>query len=284
MINATELYNHMEADFRLSACSDDWSEIEPSGYITSQYLKRYMGLVTDNTDTISCAYTAVFPSPDVINKIIRDDRREAMLFVHHPMHWDITKTPVFTSIPLDTLEELRTRKISIYNLHTPLDAIGPYGTTVNLANALGITKTDEFCQYHGVLVGVIGTTDCGTVAELIARFERAVGHEVTLYPYGDNNISVHKVALVAGGGNDADVYPYLHERGINTFITGVASMRTGHQPSVDAHNSAKENGVNILAGSHYSTEKFACIKMVEYFSKLGIQGEFVASRPCMHDI
>ena len=61
-------------------------------------------------------------------------------------------------------------------------------------------------------------------------------------------------------------------------------MKTGHQPSIDAHNIAKANRINILAGTHYSTEKFACIKMIEYFQKLGIPGEFVHDSPCMEDM
>ena len=58
----------------------------------------------------------------------------------------------------------------------------------------------------------------------------------------------------------------------------------GYQPAVDGHISAKENGVNILAGTHYSTEKFACMKMVEYFSRLGVPGEFIPDLPCMEDM
>ena len=283
-MNATKLYNQLEQDFRLSICKDDWSEIRADEFITPQYLKRYMGLVTDNSENITYAYTAVFPSPAVIAKIIKDNRREAMLFVHHPVDWDITKPPVFTNIPVDDMKELQKRKISMYNLHTPLDAVGEYSTGVTLAHALGIRITGEFDEYHGVNVGVLGTVNCTTIPQLKAQFEEVVGHEVALYPYGESAIKDGKVALVAGGGNEAAVYPYLREHGINTFITGIASMRDSYPPSVEAHNSAKENGVNILAGSHYSTEKFACMKMVEYFAKLGIPGEFVPDKPCMEDM
>ena len=277
-MNAKQLYNYLEHDFRLSACDDDWEGMDMNEYITAQYRSRYMGLVTDNTDVINYVYTAVFPSQAVIEKITTEN---ALLFVHHPMKWDITKNPVFTDIPIETLKSLKERKVSIYNLHAPLDTNGPYSTTVNFAEALGINVTDEFYEYHKVNVGIIGTIDCQNIKQ---RFENAVGHEVKVYQYGDDTIKNNKVALVAGGGNDAAVYPYLRKLGINTFLTGVAGMRDDYRPSADAHDAAKENGVNILAGTHYSTEKFACMKMAEYFSRHGISGEFIPDSPCMEDL
>jgi len=242
-MNANELYNLMETDFHLSVCRDDWSNMDMNELIADQYRERYMGLVTDNTDTISYVYTAVFPSQDVLKKILDDERSGALLFVHHPMQWVMPKIPVFDDIPKASLRQLKERKISIYNLHVPLDANGEFGTTFNFAKAVGISMTDEFCEYYGVNVGVIGITECQTISQLKQRFESAVGHEVTLYPYGDELIKDNKVALVAGGGNDAATYPFLRECGINTYMTGIMNMKTGYQPSIDGHNSAKENRI-----------------------------------------
>lgn len=207
-MKSQSLYNQLEVDFKLSICHDDW-RLDNYEYITSQFKERSMGLVTDSTDTIRQVYTAVFPSKAVFDKILDDRVEEALLFVHHPMIWDITKDEVFTSIPVSTLKTLKERRISIYNLHVPLDANGVYGTTQNLANALGIDIIDEFYDYGGVKVGIIGKTDCITTAQLAYTFKQAVGHNVKLYPYGGESIKDSKVALIAGGGNDSDVYPYL---------------------------------------------------------------------------
>ena len=283
-MKAYDLYNQLEADFRLSVCTDDWSEIGMTEFITEQYKQRYMGLVCDNSDVIEYVYTAVFPSQSVIEKIIGDGRQNALLFVHHPMRWDITDFPAFTDVSAEEFTALRDRRISLYNLHVPLDANGTYGTTWNFAKALNVEVTDEFHEYHGIMAGIIGKTDCGTVCTLRERFEGAVGHKIRLYPYGDEIIADNKVALIAGGGNDAAVYPFLRERGINTYLTGIAHVRNSYSPSVTAHNAARENGVNILAGTHYSTEKFACIKILAYFANLGITGEFIKDTPCAEDM
>jgi len=283
-MNAAELYARLEADFRLSSMRDDWREMDMNEYITENFRSRCIGLVTDNTDRIDYAYTAVFPSKSVTDFIIAGGRRNALLFVHHPMAWDINSRPVFSDVSRDTLRLFGGREISIYNLHVPLDAVGPYGTGVRLAEALGVRAVGEFYEYHGVNVGVVGETDCLSVFELKRRFEAAVGHTVSLYPYGEDAINGGRVALVAGGGNDASVYPYLREIGITAYITGVANMRTGYPPSVEAHRAAERYGVSILAGTHYSTEKFACMAMTGYFAGLGIHGEFVPDSPCMEDL
>ncbi len=281
---AKDLYDRLESDFILSICNDDWSEIGNLPYITQRYQQRYMGLVIDNATEITRVYTAVFPSQRVCQRILSDGARNALLFVHHPMVWDITQSPVFTDVPTDTLDAFRSRGISMYNLHVPLDANGVYGTTYNLARALGIEVTDGFCEYHGVNVGIIGVTPYDAVTQLQTAFANAVGHDVTLYAYGEDVIRNHKVALVAGGGNDAEVYPYLRDHGVNTFVTGIACIQSTYPPSRAAHEAARQCGVSILSGTHYSTEKFACMGMTRYFNEQGLPCTFVEDAPCMADM
>ncbi len=283
-VKAKELYFMLEKDFPVHICDDNWEEIGNLDYITEQYKSRYMGLLTDNSNVIDYVYTAVFPSKEILDKIVSDNKTNALLFLHHPMVWDITKYPVFTNISAEDLQMLKERNISIFNYHAPLDANGEYSTTVNFAKALNIDYTEDFFEYHNVFVGVIGTTLCKTINELHKEFEKAVGHKVVHYDYGKNEIKDGKVALVAGGGNEKDIYPYLKQKGINTYLTGITKYQEGFTPSVQAHNLAKECGVNILSGTHYSTEKFALIKMVEYFNNLGIDGEFIPDTPCLEDM
>jgi putative NIF3 family GTP cyclohydrolase 1 type 2 len=284
MIKADILYEHLEEDFKLAACQDDWAEMNFNQYITNNFRNRYMGLLADNTAEITRVFTAVFPSAKVIDYLLDSNVHNALLFTHHPMDWDITKRKVFTDISIPSHEALKKQGISIYTLHTPLDKNGSYSTTVNLAKALAISWEEDFCEYFGFNVGVMGVTDCKMLAELKTVFQNRLGHAVGEYPYGDPQIHNGRVALVAGGGNDADVYPLLAAKDINTFITGIASDRTGYPPSIQAHETAKEHKINILSGTHYSTEKFACIEMTHYFQKYGLEADFVPDTPCMQDM
>ena len=282
-MNAKTLYTKMETDFRLAACRDDWSEMDFNEFITPEYKSRHMGLMTDNAEEITHAYTAVFPSPAALQKIYADGRQNALLFLHHPMQWQMPELPVFRSIPEEDLQRLKNQKISLYNLHTPLDANGEFSTTVTFAKTLGINISEEFFEYNGIKAGIIGWTEHHTPKEMKNHLESVLGHEAKLYNYGDNMIKDNKVALVAGGGNDETAYKYLKKQKINLYITGITNMETGYKPAIAAHRTAQKAKINILTGTHYSTEKFACIKMTEYFQALGISSEFIQDTPNKSD-
>jgi putative NIF3 family GTP cyclohydrolase 1 type 2 len=263
--------------------SDEWAEQMDSirDFISANFLKRSMGLVCDFTPEIKQVYSAVFPSAKVMQKIISDDATEALLFVHHPAIWDIRQAPmVFSQMDRKLLQLFQERKIAIYNLHVPLDNFGEYSTSVNFAKALNIKPVKPFAPYFGGLAGVIGQTDCQTINELKEKFQTAVGHQVGSFIYGDQKIKNGQVAVVAGGGLDETIQEIAQE-GANLFVTGI-SAKTAH--SQKAHEFAEQHGISILGGTHYSTEKFACQAMVEYFKKLGLPCEFVEDDPVMEDM
>ena len=86
---------------------------------------------------------------------------------------------------------------------------------------------------------------------------------------------------VAGDGNDVDMLEEITQAGVNTFVTGI-TVKNNH--SKKAHEFAEKYRINILGGTHYSTERFACISMVDYFKKMGLPSEFIEDKPVMEDI
>ena len=282
-MKATKLYQHLEKDFITSKMSDEWAQYmdSVSDFLSENFKERSMGLVCDFTIEINKIYTAVFPSKEVMQKILDAGTRDAMLFVHHPSIWDIRKAPdVFHQMDRDLLQQFKDKRISIYNLHVPLDNFGEYSTSVSFANALGIKPEKPFAPYFGALAGVFGKTDLTTTQELRRVFEKSVGHEVSLYNYGDIKIKEGIVAVVAGGGLDEAIEEIAQNK-VNTFITGI-SVKNEH--SRKAHEFAEKHKINILGGTHYSTEKFACMKMCEYFNKFTLSSEFIEGSPVMEDI
>jgi putative NIF3 family GTP cyclohydrolase 1 type 2 len=281
---AKELYEQLEKDFIIPGMTDEWAKsMDPiSDFLCENFKKRSMGLVCDFSDEISKVYTAVFPSIEVMQRILDEGVENAMLFVHHPKIWDIRNTPeVFRQMDREQLKIFKDRKISIYNLHVPLDNYGEYSTSVSLAKALGIKPEKAFANYLGGLCGVFGETKHKTVEGLKKEFGKAIGHEVSLYNYGENLIKNKTIAVVAGGGNDIWVLEEVAKAGVNTFITGI-SLKNEH--SKKAHEFAEKNKINILGGTHYSTEKFACIEMVKYFMKLGLPAEFISDQEVIEDL
>ncbi|MFA6074625.1 MAG: Nif3-like dinuclear metal center hexameric protein [Negativicutes bacterium] len=282
-MKATQLYQHLEADFVTPEMIEDWAEhMDPvANILCDNFLKRSMGLVCDFATEINKVYTAVFPSKDVMQRILNSGTKDAMLFVHHPLIWDIRKAPeIFHQMDRDLVKQFRDRRISIYNFHVPLDNFGEYSTSVTLANALGIKPEKPFAQYFGALAGVFGKTELTTVHDLKEVFEKAVAHEVSLYNYGDNEIKDGIVAVVAGGGLK-EAIEEIAQNNVNTFVTGI-SVKIDY--SREAHHFAEKHRINILGGTHYSTEKFACMALCGYFKKLGLHSEFVEDKPVIEDI
>jgi len=224
-MNAEELYERLEKDFIRPEMSDSWAEYMPelADFLVDTYKKRSMGLVCDNTQQINKVYTAVFTSCQVMQSVLDRNETEILLFVHHPIAWDMSKAPnIQQHMERELLQRFRERGISIYNLHVPLDSYGEYSTSVNLAKILGVDIIKPFGQYFGALAGVFGNTDCSTVQELSDKFASVIGHRTGLYQYGSNEIKNREVAVVAGGGNSVSSLEEIAAEGINTFVTGVS--------------------------------------------------------------
>lgn len=284
-MNAQELYKKLDTDFEIEDLKDDWDGIDLGDFINPEFLKKWMGLVLDNSQEIEKVYTAVFPSDKVINEILDSGEKNVLLFTHHPMIWDSTLSgSPFKNISHELLVKMKDRSISLYNLHVPLDKNGEYSTTVSLARALSIPQKEEFCEYFGVKCGIIGKAGLETIGELAEKVKKVMGHQIKVFNYGKPEIKDRKIGLVAGGGNDPEMIKELVGFGINTYVTGVTKINESYTPSVEFHKVAKENGINVIGATHYSTEKFACMAIVGYFEKLGLPAKFISDEPGLADL
>ena len=282
-MQAVKLYAQLEKDFITPKLSDDWAKYMQSiaDFLSDNFKQRSMGLVCDNTPEIRKVYTAVFPSTNVMQVVLDTSEQEVMLFVHHPSIWDITKNPIFQQMDRDLLEKFQERKISIYNLHVPLDNYGEYSTSAMLAKAVGLTALKPFLEYFGSLAAVFGKTQYPNVQEIREKFTAVLGHRTSLYQYGTDEIKNGIVAVAAGGGNLVEIHEAIAHEGGNLLITGVTIRNSNTQK---VHDYAREKGINILGGTHYSTEKPACQAMCHYFKKLGLTSEFIEDTPGLEDL
>ncbi len=282
-MKSEKLYEQLEKDFVEPEMWDEWAEyMDPiSDYLTDQFKERSIGLVCDNTDEIKEVYTAVFPEKKVMKEVIGKSEGNSLLFMHHPSIWDINQDPPFQLMDEELLEKFQDKQISIYILHVPLDNYSEYSTGRSLAEALEIKVKEPFAEYRGGKSGVIGKTKAETLEEQAKILQKTIGHEVGIYPYGDKEIKDQKIGLVTGGGLMKSTLKELNERDINTFITGLTA-RNDH--SEENHEYAEEKEINLLGGTHYSTEKFACKKIREYFEEKGLPARFIEGEPVMEDL
>ncbi|MGD9395777.1 MAG: Nif3-like dinuclear metal center hexameric protein [Candidatus Thorarchaeota archaeon] len=284
-MKAEKLYESLDKQFELDKLhEDEWSSLDLGEYITDNFKQTWMGLVLDNAKEVEKVYTAVFPSERVLDKILSSGERNVLLFTHHPMIWDhSTGGYPFRNISSEYLEKLKEQAISHYSIHVPLDRNGPYSTTASLARALEIETEREFFDYHGVMVGIIGSTECKTVLEMAEKVKELVGHNLKIWNYGTPQISNQKVALVAGGGNFPEIVEELAETDVRIYITGVTRKNPNWEPGLRFHEICKENKINVIGATHYSTEKFACIAVLKFFETLGLSSAFIEGEPSFDD-
>ena len=245
-MKSSTLYRYLEWTFQPQTCTEVFPVI---------------GLQEDNTEEITRVYTATFASPEVFEQLERLDANTCMLFTHHPKPQRMNTADPPPQIPQKWLDFLKERHISLFTYHIPLDRNSPFSPGVNLARALGAEPYDSF---------------------FAQAMERVVGHAVKLYNYAEDVLSRGRFAIMAGGAKNTQIYEQLRDWGVNTFITGVTNPEV---PWVGAiHEAAKANAVNLLGGTHYSTEKFAPMQMCRYFEAFGLPSEFLPEAPRMTEL
>lgn len=281
-MKAKSLYDILDKQFIFDYLSDEWYVYMTNlkDYVAENFKITNMGILCDFADEITEVFTAVFPSINVMKKIVESGVKNAMLFVHHASDWDSRQRPPFPMMNRELIEQFKQNNISIYCLHVPLDHYGEYSTGCAFASQLTMDIKQSFGAYRGALCGVSGVTQHGSLKSLKDAVEKVVDHKVMVYNYGEDIITQSKVALITGGGCDVNMLEEVHALGINTYITGV----TNREMSPKAHQYAKTHHINIVGATHYSTEKFACIKMVSYFESLGIQASYISDQPLMEDL
>ena len=270
-MNAYDLYDQLGRDFDIGDVKDEWSFVEFNEFVYPDFKDRYIGLMLDNTDTIEKVYTAVFPDRETIDNLLARNEENILFFCHHAMGYDpeLKKLP-FYNMSIPHLQALKDRRISLYVSHAPLDKNGSYTTSMTLAKALQLEIVSEFCEYIGIKVGVIGHTQCKTITEFADCVRKTVGHEIKVHVYGDETICDGKVAVAAGGGVFDFILREVADLGCNTYLTGITRSNPEFEPTVNFHKIAQDNKINVIGATHYSTEKYACIAMLDYFKKRGL--------------
>lgn len=283
-MEAKKVYEKLEKDFIKEWLTDDWSfmNIWNIPEVTQNFKERFMWLLFDFSQNINSVYSAVFPSDKVIKYIIDNNIENSILFVHHPANWDSRKpNNAFENIPQNLIEELKNRKISIYNLHSPLDNYSKYSTSKTLSDVLWFKEVWKFVKYEWWLAGIIAKQGFLDINSLAKHISEILWHKVKIIKNWEENINWELIWIVAGWWVDMLVISEMIELNIKTLITWVSLKNSFTEKAL---NFAKENGINIISWTHYSTEKYACIKMVDYFKKLWLKSEFIEDIPVFEDL
>jgi putative NIF3 family GTP cyclohydrolase 1 type 2 len=251
-----------------------WREFVEPGYV-----ERWNGLMVRGRPEVRGAVTCVFPSDEIVASL----EPGTLLFAEHPI--DLEDEPGFLPLSRESLERLRETASGFYHVHGPLDQHPEIAPSRLVAEALGLDALEEFCPIVEGLSGgaiVAGASDLSidALADLLAA---RLGPEVPVRVVSRPRPEAGKVAVAAGGGADVQfLWPAL-ERGCQTYVTGNAItscrldfVREGIRAFLEL---AEAEGVAVIDGTHYGTEKPPQVAMVEWFKERGVPAEFRAVGP-----
>ena len=268
--------------------NDDWSEtyehVYPEPYwrefAEPAYEGRWNGLLVRGGDEVERAATCVFPSDAIVASLAP----RTLLFSEHPIAFE-DDVEGFAPLARESFERLREASCSFYHVHAPLDMHPEVSPSRLVAEGLGLTGLDEYYPIaDGIPGGAAVVGDSGlTLEHLAARLRGALGAEIPVAVLTRPRERAGRVAVVAGGGADADILTASLERGCETFVTGNAATRCRLQfvqEGVRAFRAlADEAGVAVVDGTHYGLEKPPQLAMVAWLERLGLPAEFRLGRP-----
>jgi len=289
-MRAVDLYNIIDTDFKVDQIgAEEWNIDSVKEHVSKSFLKRNEGIMYDNAQEIQKVYTMTFPETNKIDQIINNGEQNVLIFSHHAQSWiseERNGEPLITmeNLSLETLKKMNEQNISLYSIHIPLDNYNDISTGKCFAEALNMQIEKGCCLYLKALTGVIGKVQEKNVTDFQKRIENVIGHKSKIYAYGSDEIQNSNVGIVTGWGLDLEVLEEMHEAGINTFLTGFTRKLPLNKNIMSAHQFADKNKINLIGATHYSSEKFACIAMVEYFKRLGIKSEFIEGNYSVYDL
>jgi dinuclear metal center YbgI/SA1388 family protein len=187
-----------------------------------------------------------------------------MVIAHHGLFWG--KPLMIRGTHRERVALLLDGNISLYAVHLPLDIHPVVGNNVQLLRLLGLNQEkDQFGEYHGNLLGVLGRfSEPVNRDEVIRRLEKALAAPMTLLPFGPDVVTT--VGVISGGA--ADMAIQAGEAGADLYLTGESSHSAYHQVA--------ERGLNVVYGGHYATETLGLKALAAHLAdRFGLETEFL---------
>ncbi|MBI9015542.1 MAG: Nif3-like dinuclear metal center hexameric protein [Clostridiales bacterium] len=253
----------------------NWSYTQKSKkYINQDFLDLKTGLMIKGSENVSEVFTCVFITDEIVEKLT--SLKNCMIITHHNFDF-FEDGRGLCPIKAEVFEKLIACNISIYVAHAGLDTHEIYGTSKTLAEILGVQIENYFFDYFGKPTALIGNVKNDNFDQFIEETRNTIKREKLTVEKYHNKIS--KIAVIAGGGDEAEILRAAYELGADTLIGGTIE-NTWKAPFVqeankEFHKLNKELKLNLIGGSHYATERPAMIKLVQYIDSLGVKCSYM---------
>ena len=209
---------------------------------------------------------------DLTRKVIMEAKKHSahLILTHH----GIVHSPIkYFSDDVDVLLRLlHINDIDLYVIHTALDA-AKGGVSEALAKTAGLTIIDNFYFNDkgkkkpigriGVFDEAIGIMTLGRLAQNLKR-----NLDLMQIPYHGNPESIVKqVAVVGGKGLSSSMVAEVIKLGCDTFVSG--------EFTYPEYLAAQRLGLNLIATSHYKSEKIGMESLQKILSLSFPRDQFI---------
>lgn len=242
------------------------------------------GLMLNHSEEIDRVYLIVFPDQAVLDTILALELERgapgALIFAHHPADFEQSGRGF---VPMDEsqLEDLREHNISYYSCHAPLDCHPELSTIGALAQAIKLRDWEWFAPHHGRMEGVHGRVSDVDFASFAERLS-----EVTELPYirynqiRFNGQPVEHVALIPGGGDNAQHLQQARDLGCDTYVTGHWWLEGDYEYAAHQREAMRQLvpqlPMNLIGTSHYASEMVVMRDgLPGWFRNVGIEARFI---------
>lgn len=250
--------------------------IDIDEYFEKLFLKRFNGLMLNNSSVIKKVFGTVFLDKNVLSKIIQKDEEDVLIFTHHPVE-DETSGRGFIAIEEDYLRLMREKRISIYSLHSPLDINKKISTAGSIASRFRLNNISRHVETSG-FEGIVG--ELARPLELEEFLEKVkVILSNPIVNFIDKGKQVSKIAIVPGGGDPRLIQGAIG-LGCDTYLTGEYYSKL-KIPYGDVERKVFDGlkgglNINMVEGSHYSTERLVFVnELPKLFNSLGLSYRFI---------
>lgn len=177
-----------------------------------------------------------------------------ILFVHHGLFWGQEQT--LTGIHYKRIRQLITHDIALYASHLPLDAHPEIGHNYALARLIGLEDLEPFGRWRTTVIGVKGKfTKPQSIDSVVKAMFTDGSKPLTVLPFGKKKIQTAGI-ICGGGAREVEQAIAQH---LDLYITG----ETKHE----SYHTILENGISLIAGGHYATEKLGLTLLMEKIEK-----------------
>jgi len=262
------IFGHPENLTDFAVVDNNRASVNPS------FLKRRTALMLEGNEEIQDVICVVFVTDVIVEQLA--SRRNCLLFTHH--HFDYHEDERgLQPIRAGQLNKLLEGGHSLYVAHAPLDTHPIYGTSRVLAGLVGVHPEEEFFEYFGSSVGVMGRIVPVDLEEYAERVRMAL--ERPCITMVNCRGSVTKVAVVAGGGDRPEVLEEAARAGCDTLVTGTVEHRWDIPFARDNnrrfHDLNERLRLNLIGGTHYGTERPAVVAVTRMFSQWQVSAFFM---------